>query len=271
MDRRLLIPSVLFICVFLPNRAWAQGAPMIPVVPPVPAPLPESVAQPDPASLNPPSPTSTYSGMGPYGSPNVHHYRFPTPPPTWAYGTLPGNYITTDYPRVGFPGYRPPFANFRPQIPVYTPLPMVYGGPDSSNHLAQRRSLGGFGGLGLGYYGWFGPYRASPRPFPPSVNPWPIPIETLAPVVQEPPPLAERSCLYLSLKVPQPTAEIIVGGIKTLQTGTDRLYESPPLEAGKEYAYEITARWVEGGATIERKKRAVGKPGEVIRLDLSAP
>ena len=69
--------------------------------------------------------------------------------------------------------------------------------------------------------------------------------------------------------MPQPAAEVYVDGVKTTQTGTDRIFESPPLEAGKEYAYEIVVRWVQGGATVERKKTVTGKPGEVIRVDLT--
>jgi uncharacterized protein (TIGR03000 family) len=80
-------------------------------------------------------------------------------------------------------------------------------------------------------------------------------------------PAPTGGSLVLSVRVPQPAAEIFVDGVKMTQTGTDRLYESPPLEAGKEYQYELTARWIEGGATIERKKVVTGKPGEVVRVD----
>ena len=77
--------------------------------------------------------------------------------------------------------------------------------------------------------------------------------------------------LVLSVKVPQPAAEVFVNGVKTAQTGTDRLYESPPLDAGKQYKYELTARWVEGGAVREVKKAVIGTPGEVVRVDFAKP
>ena len=62
---------------------------------------------------------------------------------------------------------------------------------------------------------------------------------------------------------------MFVDGVKTAMTGTDRLYESPPLTGDKEYAYDIVVRWTEGGATVERKKTVKGKPGEVVRVDLT--
>ena len=59
-------------------------------------------------------------------------------------------------------------------------------------------------------------------------------------------------------------------GVKTTQTGTDRVFESPPLEAGKAFRYEVTVRWVERGAVRESKRVVTGTPGEVVRVDFTA-
>jgi uncharacterized protein (TIGR03000 family) len=132
--------------------------------------------------------------------------------------------------------------------------------------------------LGIGY-GWFGVYAASPRPHPLTVSVWPVIENLAAPVAPAAPVPADPAAaqpgagamLVLSVKVPQPAAEVFVNGVKTAQTGTDRLYESPPLDPGKQYKYELTARWVEGGATREMKKAVVGTPGEVVRVDFTKP
>jgi uncharacterized protein (TIGR03000 family) len=71
----------------------------------------------------------------------------------------------------------------------------------------------------------------------------------------------------LSVKVPQSAAEVRVDGRPTTQTGTDRTFESPPLEAGKSYAYTVTARWAEHGQVFEVTKAVTGAPGEVVRVD----
>ena len=63
----------------------------------------------------------------------------------------------------------------------------------------------------------------------------------------------------------------LVDGQPTVLTGTDRTFESPRVEGGKEIRYELTARWVERGATFERKKVVTGKPGEVVRVDFNLP
>jgi uncharacterized protein (TIGR03000 family) len=217
-------------------------------------------------------------GAGPYGNGFYRNYgRYPYAPNAWSYpGLPPGPYTTAAYPFVGWPGYRGANGAFwsnglslyGPPVPVYGPIPGVLGNNELVNQWQARPTLG----AGFGYVGWFGPFRASPRPYP-SVRPWPM-VERVgdagAPIVaNEAAPAAQGQPLYLSIKLPQPAAEVFVDGVKTAQTGTDRIYESPPLAAGKEYGYEITARWIEGGATVERKKSVHGKPGEVIRVDLT--
>ena len=73
--------------------------------------------------------------------------------------------------------------------------------------------------------------------------------------------------MLISVTVPQPAAEVFVDGKKTGQTGTDRTFESPPLEAGKMYKYTVTARWVAGGQVVETTKEVTGAAGEVVRVD----
>jgi uncharacterized protein (TIGR03000 family) len=146
---------------------------------------------------------------------------------------------------------------YGPPVPVYGPIPGVFGNYD----LVRQWRTVPF--PGLAGYGWHGIYRASPRPRPLTVSAWPQ-VEPLAPGA---PPVASGGCMLLSVQVPQPAAEVFVDGKKTAQTGTDRTFESPPLEAGKSYRYTVTARWVEGGQVVEAKKEVTGTPGEVVRVD----
>ena len=215
-----------------------------------------------------------YYAAGPYGNrlyPYPYGYgRYGG----WGYpGLAGGPYL--GYPYVGWPGYTGAFGSFwtnglslyGPPVPTYGPTPGVLGNSDFVQQWRHSPTLGG----GVGVYGWFGPYRASPRYRNPSVSVRPI----LERVGDAPAPLAiakdgePGQPLYLSVKVPQPAAEVFVDGVKTAMTGTDRLYESPPLTGDKEYAYDIVVRWTEGGATVERKKTVKGKPGEVVRVDLT--
>lgn len=251
-DRSLLsrvLPSMLFVAVFLPDRAQAQVA------------LGIGVGA---------GPGWYGGGYGPYRGGKYGPY----PPSYWNYpGLAGGPYLTSAYPFYGWPGYRGAFGSFwtnglslyGPPVPVYGPIPGVLGNDDFVRQWHARPTLG----LGMGYYGWVGPFRASPRPTPLSVNVWPSIEAVPGPALLDEAKATPGACLHISVKVPQPAAEVFVDGVKTGQTGTDRLFESPPLEAGKDYAYELTARWVERGVTVERKKVVTGKPGEVVRVDLT--
>jgi uncharacterized protein (TIGR03000 family) len=221
-------------------------------------------------------------GYGPYA------YRNPGPGIGWTYpGLPPGPFLTYAYP-YSYWGYRGAVGATwtnglhlaGPPVPVYGPIPGIFGAEDLNRQWQAHPSLG----WGLG---WFGVYSPSPRPYPLSVNPWPANDPRgsgrkhgrgyAGGVIGEPllgpatPPAQSGGCLVLSVKVPQPAAEVYVDGVRMNQTGTDRLYESPPLEAGQTYQYELMARWIEGGATLERKKAVTGKPGEVVRVDFTTP
>jgi uncharacterized protein (TIGR03000 family) len=227
----------------------------------------------------------------------------PTVAPPWGYYGLEGG------PFVGYPWGWPYYSAragqnwsnglslYGPPVPVYGPVPGIIGNSDLVHQWRDVPSLG------IGY-GWVGVYAASPRPRPLSVSAWPVIVERMpgegcpngpncaapavpgapAPVGPAAPGKNETSKpgsdaavpgmgspLFLSVKVPQPTAEILVDGHKTAQTGLDRTFESPPLEPGRQYRYELTARWVEGGATREMKKAVVGMAGEVVRVDFTVP
>lgn len=211
-------------------------------------------------------------GIGPWWGPAGYwHSGWPYGPrvaPPWGYPGLVGG------PFVGYPWWGPMYSGrsgsswsnglslYGPPVPTYGPIPGVFGANDLNKQWKAVPSPG------LAY-GWFGLYAASPRPRPLTVNVWPT-AETVPPLGASTPVLT-GGCLILSVKVPQPGAEVFVDGVKTAQTGTDRLFESPPLEAGKEFKYEVTARWVAGGFTVEKKKVVTGTPGEVVRVDFTAP
>jgi uncharacterized protein (TIGR03000 family) len=226
--------------------------------------------------------------------------------PPWGYPGLAGGPFVT-YPW-GWPGFYSGRAGqnwsnglslYGPPVPVYGPVPGILGNNDQ-NHVWREAPR-----LGIGY-GWVGVYAASPRPRPLSVSAWPVIVERMpgegcpngpncavpgapgapapaapaepTPIKPEPgkggsdaPVAGMGTPIILSVKLPQPAAELFVGGVKTAQTGLDRIYESPPLEAGKQYRYTLTARWIENGAPREMKRAVVGTPGEVVRVDFTLP
>lgn len=190
--------------------------------------------------------------------------------PAWGYPGLGGG------PFVGYAGSWPVWYSARagsiwsnglslygPPVPTYGPLPGVLGNDDLQRLWRAVPSPGI-------PFGWFGIYSPSPRPRVASVDVWPrlegVSRPTGGAPVGTP---TTGGCLVLSVKVPQPAAEVYVNGVRTHQTGTDRLFESPVLPADREYRYDVRVRWFEGGVWREQTRSAVGRPGEVVRLDFT--
>jgi uncharacterized protein (TIGR03000 family) len=75
---------------------------------------------------------------------------------------------------------------------------------------------------------------------------------------------------HLWLRVPA-DAEVWFDGDRTRHTGTLRHYYTPPLTPGKQYAYQVVARWTEDGKAVEQKRRIEVRAGETVRVDLTQP
>jgi len=71
----------------------------------------------------------------------------------------------------------------------------------------------------------------------------------------------ERDAALIDVKVPS-DAEVWFNGVRTQQRGSDREFESPPLQPDRRYSYDIRARWREDGRTVDRTKTIRVAPGE---------
>jgi uncharacterized protein (TIGR03000 family) len=61
-------------------------------------------------------------------------------------------------------------------------------------------------------------------------------------------------------------AVILFGGQRTTSTGPERRFVSPPLVPGKEYVYEVTVRWQEGGREVTRNRSLPVRAGERLNI-----
>lgn len=132
--------------------------------------------------------------------------------------------------------------------------PGYYGG-------SRYREFYNFGrGYGLANYpGPVPNYPYATRGFP-AYNPQPHP---------EPAVRAADFVAYLDVKVPE-DAQVWLEGKPTRQTGSDRLYVSPPLEPGPTFTYEIRARWLENGHAIEQTQSVDVRAGSRVSVQFPA-
>jgi uncharacterized protein (TIGR03000 family) len=74
----------------------------------------------------------------------------------------------------------------------------------------------------------------------------------------------------IKVTVPQDDAELKIDGQVMKAQGEKREYDTPDLEAGMEYSYEFTAKWMPNNyTTITRKKSVKFKAGEPLTVDLT--
>jgi uncharacterized protein (TIGR03000 family) len=66
-------------------------------------------------------------------------------------------------------------------------------------------------------------------------------------------------------------AELWFDGVRTRQAGAQRLFRSPPLEAGRQYHYTVTARWRQAGRPVERTRQVNVGAGARVLLDFTRP
>jgi len=85
-----------------------------------------------------------------------------------------------------------------------------------------------------------------------------------------PAPAGADASAQLTVRVPA-NAEIWVNGSKTTSTGPVRQYQSPPLAPGKQYAYDLSARWTENGREVTQKQTVDVSPGAHVNVAFPTP
>ncbi len=127
------------------------------------------------------------------------------------------------------------------------------------------RGFGGFGGYGFGGYGfgYGGGYGFLGGPdYPPVsvINPsatvltggasaMPPASQSLYYTPQQPPISDNRALVRVRLPA---DAVLWFDGVQTAQTGPEREFTTPPLTPGKDFVYDVKARWMQDGQPVER-------------------
>jgi len=83
-------------------------------------------------------------------------------------------------------------------------------------------------------------------------------------------PRTEQNAALVNVRLPDPNAEVWIDGKKTQSKGTVREFESPPLDPGKNYTYEVKARWTENGKDREVTKTVPVRANGVATADFTA-
>jgi uncharacterized protein (TIGR03000 family) len=130
-----------------------------------------------------------------------------------------------------------------------------YAGVDYAGYRASLPSS--WAAASYNYVAFFPPRFTGDSP---AAAPAPSPTDTS---------LAGRSAI-VQVEVPA-NASVWFGGAQTKQGGTLRTYETPPLESGYAYHYDVKARWEQDGKAVERTQRIEVYPGGRITVTFAPP
>jgi uncharacterized protein (TIGR03000 family) len=76
--------------------------------------------------------------------------------------------------------------------------------------------------------------------------------------------------VHIEIRV-APDAEIWFDDAKTTQSGTVREFVSPPMSPGRDYTYEIRARWKVDGNEVSQNRRITVHAGEQVSISFAEP
>jgi uncharacterized protein (TIGR03000 family) len=153
-----------------------------------------------------------------------------------------------------------------------------YGSPvatPSSYSSAAYAALGGPGYVDVNYAGYPATRPSSWAADPDTyVAVFPPTFTGFSPAAAPPPPLTAASVAgrraLVHVEVPA-NATVWFNGAQTRQGGRLRTYETPALESGYPYTYDVKARWEQDGKPVERTQRIEVYPGGRITVAFAGP
>jgi uncharacterized protein (TIGR03000 family) len=139
----------------------------------------------------------------------------------------------------------------------------------------------GYGGYypwwGGGYWGGYGPYYGGYYNGDTYVNPnYTTYVQPDTTYVQpdtayvQPAPQGSDNSAGIRVIVPDPNARVWFDGAATTQTGTDRLFNTPPLSAGT-HSYRIRATWTQNGREVTQERTVPIAAGRLSIADFTRP
>jgi uncharacterized protein (TIGR03000 family) len=195
----------------------------------------------------------------------VFIYRGPYPQ-TVAFPCVDGQYHTAtyyfawQYPWYAYYNYsHGPYANW-----------WQGGGQATYAGGCQNGACGGLAGYaGNVWNGYSVHYRYQPLPgYPTYGYPYDYPGMPVAPSLLSDAGKPSAGTVTVSLPA---DAELRFNGAAVVGTGQTRTFRTPPLEPGREYAYDLTADVVRGGERQTLTGRVVVRAGQTTTATLEAP
>jgi uncharacterized protein (TIGR03000 family) len=73
------------------------------------------------------------------------------------------------------------------------------------------------------------------------------------------------------VRLPDAQAVVWFNGKRMSAAGRVRVYLTPPLQPGKDYYYDVSAAWYEGGRLVRQQREVPVRPGGAVVVDFTRP
>src|SRR5205823_7043840 len=80
---------------------------------------------------------------------------------------------------------------------------------------------------------------------------------------------ADQNAAHIRVLVPD-NAQVWFDDAPTQQTGSVRIFDTPALEPGRSYTYQVRARWTENGRDVSQTREAKIHPGDSVTVDFTS-
>jgi uncharacterized protein (TIGR03000 family) len=82
-------------------------------------------------------------------------------------------------------------------------------------------------------------------------------------------PANQQNTAHIRVLVPADNAQIWFDDAPTQQTGSVRVFDTPALEPGRSYTYQVRARWTDNGREVAETREAHIHPGDAVTVDFT--
>jgi len=148
-----------------------------------------------------------------------------------------------------------------------------YGAYGGLGYGGYRPGYYGSGYYGSGYYGnnyYYGspsysyaePYYAGPGYYYNDAVTQAVPADARQSFYADP------NAAMITVRVPDPNAQVWFNDAPTTQRGTERMFHTPGLQQAG--SYTIRARWMDNGRMVDQQRQVQVQPGQNVTVDFQA-
>jgi len=120
---------------------------------------------------------------------------------------------------------------------------------------------------GYPWYYYYGPTYVPRYTYVPPATGYDSEVTTSVPIATT--PVQAVTTAHFIVHVPASDAQVWIDGRLTTQTGTERHFQTPPLDLGATFSYVVRAQWLTDGVPHEQTRMVSFQAGDTTTVDFT--